>query len=1114
MAWKKLVKIQGKDGKTPVAGVDFKIPKDGYTPVKGLDYFDGLDAEPVDEEEIIKELIKKMPDPIKGDKGDIGDTPEHQWKGTKLRFEKQDGDWGKWVDLIGKGGIASIINGGRSVKVSDNDSIIGLQVRQLDFGAGISVTGDNEKVVIEAEATDPVWGAITGTLSDQTDLQNALDAKLSQADGDIRYLKLDCSNDPLQADLDMGDFDLENVSQLKLNTGYTIDDTEPAGSTYWNSDESTIETALENGVSLQHGQEMHYDVKNDSGAQIDDGQVVKFKGTLGASGKITVDLAIADNSVPAIYNIGVATQDIGIGEFGKITKFGKVRGVNTTGAAESETWNDGDILYVSPTTAGALTKVKPNAPDLVITMAVVVHAHTNGTLFVRPTFLGKMTEMDDVNGTPMTTDGQFMVWDQTNGYFDSNYNINDYISLATGDARYLNESSNLSDLTSKVDARANLGLGSAALEDTDFFLQVANNLSDLDNVATARTNLGLVAGGSGDIWAYRTLDDTISATWTFSDSSNGGIIMNNSVEIFYGSLKEFSTSFDKADATSNFLKHDMPTAAANTVPVEAWGVGIKDVDLGLFDGQTNPLLALFNLDRTKYQYWGWNDTENAGIYGSSERLMFLTGTDQIKFSSSLSVHDTRAIFRSSLGRISRFELGEGSSSMFYMEHNGIYNRAGLFVTTWNYRHMIFGDSNNRAATWSVPEQDNPTFILTATTSPNVEKGWMVAMDVDGIHGGRREGANYSVSSGRMSRDNAPRDLHFTAAGAWVSATVNLDGADVILGGGPSTGAGTDGVVKSRSIFEIIDGLEERFYDVGNSNYVGFKAPALTANQIWTLPAVDGSADDIMKTDGSGNLDFATPTVEIDISFDTYDAEPSRASESNIHGGLASLATGQPLDSSPTDLVVTKGIGKMVIVINAGSDISGEITVTGETIDRNTGASTPGDTDVITVDALTTDGSTTDSNGNIVHVFTGAYITSKWFTGTVTLSTTDLTLTDVDVYHCSFEQFNDQSDLLLKSFDANIYTTHVNAEFDAYLHTIHVTGDKCNIDCEAELHVGADGETAIANKYWRLRRGNIDEALDGTTDGFWVDVHYSNSPAYVEDVSLKIWVTKTAPLILT
>ncbi len=40
-------------------------------------------------------------------------------------------------------------------------------------------------------------------------------------------------------------------------------------------------------------------------------------------------------------------------------------------------------------------------------------------------------------------------------------------------------------------ARASLGLGSAATENSSTFLQVSNNLSDLDNDATARTNLGL-----------------------------------------------------------------------------------------------------------------------------------------------------------------------------------------------------------------------------------------------------------------------------------------------------------------------------------------------------------------------------------------------------------------------------------------------------------------------------------------------------------------------------------------------------------------------------------------------------------------------------------------------
>jgi len=269
----------------------------------------------------------------------------------------------------------------------------------------------------------------------------------------------------------------------------------------------------------------------------------------------------------------------------------------------------------------------------------------------------------------------------------------------------------------------------------------------------------------------------------------------------------------------------------------------------------------------------------------------------------------------------------------------------------------------------------------------------------------------------------------------------------------------------------------------------------------------GSGTEVVTADANGVLGIVTNQVSIPMSFESYDAEPARGSESNIHGALLSLATGQPLNSVPTNIVVTKGIGKLMIVVNAGSDLAGDITVTGTSVNRDTGATSASDTDTITVDAVTTDGSDTDSNGNTRHSFTGAYISSKWFTGTVTLSTTNLTLTDVDVYHTSFEQFNDIGALTLNTFDVNLLTTNVNAEYDAYLYCLEVTGDKCDITRCASLNVGADGETAIANKYWRLRRAAIGQAFDTTTDGVWVDIHYSNSPAYVEDMTMKVWATR-------
>jgi len=87
-------------------------------------------------------------------------------------------------------------------------------------------------------------------------------------------------------------------------------------------------------------------------------------------------------------------------------------------------------------------------------------------------------------------------------------------------------------------------------------------------------------------------------------------------------------------------------------------------------------------------------------------------------------------------------------------------------------------------------------------------------------------------------------------------------ADFKVGNGSSTG----GTLK---LMEDTD---------NGSNYVGLKAAnAIGSNVTWTLPSADGSANQVLATDGSGTLSFASTTSTIAGATDTNITTPADAS---------------------------------------------------------------------------------------------------------------------------------------------------------------------------------------------------------------------------------------------
>lgn len=153
--------------------------------------------------------------------------------------------------------------------------------------------------------------------------------------------------------------------------------TPTTGMMFWDQDAQTPDVQLDSVLAAKMFQDEFWYVKNQTGSTITKGTVVMAVGTLGASSRILVAPMVADGSVPAKYILGIAAENIPDGGDGSVMRAGKIRQLNTTAFAA------GDVLYANPAVAGGLTNVLPQAPNLKLAVAFVVHSATNGVLAVR-----------------------------------------------------------------------------------------------------------------------------------------------------------------------------------------------------------------------------------------------------------------------------------------------------------------------------------------------------------------------------------------------------------------------------------------------------------------------------------------------------------------------------------------------------------------------------------------------------------------------------------------------------------------------------------------------------------------------------------------------------------
>ena len=131
-------------------------------------------------------------------------------------------------------------------------------------------------------------------------------------------------------------------------------------------------------------------VRNNTGATLTKGTVVYINNALGQIP--TVAKALATSDATSAQTLGMISADLANNSNGYVTIIGLISNINTSAYA------DGDQLYLSGTTAGTFTKVKPYAPTHLVYVGIVEHAHvTQGKIFVKVQNGYEMDELHNVD---------------------------------------------------------------------------------------------------------------------------------------------------------------------------------------------------------------------------------------------------------------------------------------------------------------------------------------------------------------------------------------------------------------------------------------------------------------------------------------------------------------------------------------------------------------------------------------------------------------------------------------------------------------------------------------------------------------------------------------------
>ena len=156
-------------------------------------------------------------------------------------------------------------------------------------------------------------------------------------------------------------------------------------------------------------------VFNKSGALIPRGSVVYISGAH-SSVLPAISLAKANTEATSAYTYGLVVDDIADQSSGTVIQSGSITNLNLP----TNTYTDGQTLYLSPTVAGGYTLTKPTAPNHYVAIGTITRAHpVFGTIQVAIRNGFQLDEMSDVQIPAVPDDSTFLFFSRVDSLWHS-----------------------------------------------------------------------------------------------------------------------------------------------------------------------------------------------------------------------------------------------------------------------------------------------------------------------------------------------------------------------------------------------------------------------------------------------------------------------------------------------------------------------------------------------------------------------------------------------------------------------------------------------------------------------------------------------------------------------